>query len=380
MKKLFFLSITLCLIFLTGCSKYTEKSLVKDLNNKINKISGYHIDGDMTIYSGDNKYEYKVQSSYESSNYRVSLMNKSNNHEQIILKNSEGVYVLTPSLNKSFKFQSDWPKNNSQVYLLQSVLNDINKDKNVKLETKGNEYILSTKISYSSNKNLNNQKIYMNKKLDFKKIEVFDKTGNLQIKMKFNGIDTKASFNNKYFSTSENMKSAKLNESDSDLDSSSADLDSNNKEESIDSKEENELNENNTQTDENNNEDSNVKDETDESTSSLDETIYPMFLPDGTYLSTEETVSKEEGERTILTFAGDTPFILVEEVATASKDFETIPVYGEPTILLDCIGALSNNSANFISNGIEYYISGENLSQEDIINVVESINSISVMK
>ena len=35
------------------------------------------------------------------------------------------VRVLTPSLNKSFKFQSDWPYNNSQVYLLQTLLSDI---------------------------------------------------------------------------------------------------------------------------------------------------------------------------------------------------------------------------------------------------------------
>ena len=49
--------------------------------------------------------------------FRVGLTNKTNNHEQIILKNDDGVYVITPSLNKSFKFQSDWPYNNSQIYL-----------------------------------------------------------------------------------------------------------------------------------------------------------------------------------------------------------------------------------------------------------------------
>ena len=29
--------------------------------------------------------------------------------------------MVTPSLNKSFKFQSDWPYNNSQVYLINSI-------------------------------------------------------------------------------------------------------------------------------------------------------------------------------------------------------------------------------------------------------------------
>ena len=142
MKKIIFVSITLCLIFLTsGCMKYSEKGLVKDLNKKINSITGYHIEGNMEIYNGDNIYKYNVESSYENNQYRVSLINKANNHEQIILKNNDGVYVLTPSLNKSFKFQSNWPNNNSQVYLLESVLNDINKDKKVSMEEKNNKYI-----------------------------------------------------------------------------------------------------------------------------------------------------------------------------------------------------------------------------------------------
>ena len=105
-----------------------------------------------------------------------------------------------------------------------------------------------------------------------------------------------------------------------------------------------------------------------------------MYLPTGTYLSTEETVSKEDGERVILTFAGDSPFILVEETASKSDETETIPVYGEPTLLVDTVGALSDSSVNFISNGVEYYIASESLTMQEIIDVAESISSISVMK
>lgn len=60
-----------------------------------------------------------------------------NNHEQIILRNKDGVYVVTPSLNKSFKFQSEWPYNNSQVYLLQSIVDDIKDDEGKKISGKG---------------------------------------------------------------------------------------------------------------------------------------------------------------------------------------------------------------------------------------------------
>ena len=83
--------------------------------------------------NNEDSHKYNIDVAYkEEDNFRVSLKNKTNNHEQIILKNSEGVFVLTPSLNKSFKFQSEWPYNNSQSYLLQTLVNDIKNDKKVK--------------------------------------------------------------------------------------------------------------------------------------------------------------------------------------------------------------------------------------------------------
>ena len=329
MKKLFFISLIFSLFFLTGCGKYTEKSIVKDINKKLNQISSYHIEGDMEIYSGEDVYKYRVKSSFENDNYRVSLTNKSNNHEQIILRNEDGVYVLTPSLNKTFKFQSDWPENNSQVYILKSIQNDINDDKKVKLENKNGNYILTVKVSKTNNKDLNYQKIYLDKKLNITKIEVFDESNNKQIVMNYDSVDTKASFNNKYFKVSENMKTSN---------------------------------------------------ETNTTSTILEESIYPMFLPSGTYLSDEESVSKEDGDRVILTFAGESPFILVEESTKKTDEIQITPVYGEPTIISDTVAALSDTSINFISNGIEYYIASDNLTKQQIIEVAKSINSLPVMK
>ncbi len=378
MKKIFLTALFLSLFLLTGCGKYNEKTIVKDLNKKINATTGYHIEGTMEIYNGEDVYTYDVESSYENDNYRVSLTNQLNNHEQIILRNADGVYVLTPSLNKSFKFQSNWPENNSQVYILQSLLTDINKDENIKLEEKNNKYVLNVKISYSNNKNLVNQKIYMDKKLNFEKIEVFDDSGNKQIKMIFDSIDMNATFNNKYFSTSENMKTVDIDDNDKTDNKTNTDK--------TDDKTSTDKNSSSNNTDKNsssNNTDNSLNkntDNIDEETSILEDTVYPMYLPSGTYLSTEETVSKEEGERIILTFDGESPFILVEETVSKADEFEIIPVYGEPTILMDTVGALSETSVNFISNGIEYYIASENLTMQEMIEVAQSISSIPVMK
>ena len=61
------------------------------------------------------------------------------------------VYVITPSLNKSFKFQSDWPNNNSQSYLLTSVAKDLKDDSAYKFTQKDKDYVFTTKTNYPNN-------------------------------------------------------------------------------------------------------------------------------------------------------------------------------------------------------------------------------------
>ena len=153
MKKIFFISIcAFSLLLFSGCGKVQEKDVLKELTKKIENTKGYHTIGELEIINSEYVYDYDVDVAYKDGDYfRVSLKNKTNNHEQIILKNNEGVYVLTPSLNKSFKFQSDWPYNNSQTYLFQTLLKDIKNDEEKLFETTDDEYIYTTNVNYSNN-------------------------------------------------------------------------------------------------------------------------------------------------------------------------------------------------------------------------------------
>lgn len=95
MKKtiLLFLTILGCFL-LIGCGKYGEKDVVKDLSKKIEKAKGYHLTGVLEMINNEDTYLYDIDVSYEAEEkFRVSLKNKTNNHEQIILRNEEGVYV-----------------------------------------------------------------------------------------------------------------------------------------------------------------------------------------------------------------------------------------------------------------------------------------------
>lgn len=334
MKKIFIISICLISAFLiSGCGKKNEKNILKELTKKIENTDGYHINGELEIINSEYVYDYDVDVAYKKGDYfRVSLKNKTNNHEQIILKNTDGVYVLTPSLNKSFKFQSDWPYNNSQSYLLQTLLKDIQNDSEKQFESLNDEFIYTTKVNYSNNKELIKQKIYINKNSEITKVEVYNENDEVKMKMNFNNIDMDAKFDDDYFELNKNMTVASVDE---------------------------------------------IKTE---STGKIDDIIYPMYIPANTYLTGQNIVSKENGERVILTFSGEKPFVFVQETSDLADEMTTVSVYGEPLILTDTIGALSDNSVSWNSNNIEYYLISDSLSQEELVSIVRSVSVMPVSK
>ena len=341
MKKIF-LGIFLCLIFLTGCGKKSEGDVLKSYTSAVEKAKSYYLNGKMELVNNEDVYTYDISVSYEADdNYKIELVNTVNNHEQVILRNSEGVYVVTPSLNKSFKFQSDWPYNNSQVYLLSSLLDDINNDEERVFETKDNEYVFTTRVNYPNSPKLEKQKIYFNANNLPTRVEVLDKDGNVEIKMVFNKIDLKADFNDTYFDLS-------------------SILDTEVKEE-------------------NNEEQQNTETETKE-TATIDDIIYPMYLPTNTYLANQEKVKVDNGERLILTFAGDSSFVLVEETVSITNSPEIIPTYGEVELIGASLAVINDNSANWFSIGIEYYVVSDTMDSSEILEVAKSISVLPVGK
>ena len=325
-KYLIFLTIiSLCLV---GCGSYGEKDIVKDFSKKINDTNGYYINGELEIVNNEDSYLYDVEvNNKKENNFKVNLKNTTNNHEQIILRNEDGVYVLTPSLNKSFKFQSDWPYNNSQVYLLQTLLSDLESDTEKTFEEKDDSYIFTTKVNYSNNSELVKQQITLDKDLNLKSVVVLNSNDEIKMKMTFNTIDYKATYDDTYFMVS-----------------------------------------------------SNVSNTIDETSQTLDSIIYPMYVPNNTQLSGQEKLKTENGERIILTFSGENPFTIVQETVNPTSELLTIPMYGEPQIITDTVGAVSEDSISWISNGVEFYVVSDKLDSEEMLEVANSINTLPIGK
>ena len=331
MKKMFVFLVVF--LFISGCGKYSDKDLIKEISKKVESSTAYHLSGTLDIYRNEEKYTYSVDSSYKEGDlFKVNLINQNNNHEQIILKNKEGVYVITPSLNKSFKFQSDWPYNNSQIYLLQPIITDLNSDSERLFEKTNDGYILTSKVDYSSEKDFNIQKIYIDKDKNIKKVEVLDDNNNVKMCLTIIDIDYKAKFDNNYFEASNYVKQI----------------------------EENKETNNNT------------------TTSKIEDIVYPMYVPIDTQLLSQDIIETTNGERVILTFSGESAFTIVQE--TLNDTQTTNYIYGDPYLILDTVGSITDYSVSWISNGVEYSVMSDNLEIDELLTVAQSISVKTVGK
>ena len=117
-----------------------------------------------------------------------------------------------------------------------------------------------------------------------------------------------------------------------------------------------------------------------EETGSLEDVIYPLFIPSGTKLVDEEKVKKENGNRVIMNYDGEKSFLLVEETADVFQEFTIIPSTGEPFLLMDTMGVMTNNSLSWSSGGVDFYLVSDVMSQVEMIEVAQSIGKITAMK
>ena len=328
MKKIIVVFI-ICFI-LTGCVNINKSSFISSLSKKIKNGSGYKLDGILTVHNNDDVYKYKVKVLYKKDdNYKVTLTNTSNDHTQIILKNDDGVYVLTPALNKSFKFQSEWNYNNSQIYLLDTVLRDIKADKDWKFKKVNGRYFIDSKVNYPNNSRLVKQRFVFNNSFKPLKATVYDDNDVDCMSMIFNKVD----YNPKFDKNDFNLDSVvKKNE------------------------------------------------DTEKTTGNLDDIIYPMFLPNGTKLVDEEKIDKSNGQRVIMSYDGEKSFLLVEETAEVFNDFTVVPTSGEPFMLMDTFGVMTDNSISWTSGGVDYYIVSDVMNQTELIKVAESLTTVASIK
>jgi len=191
---------------LAACGKKDAAAVVKDLNEVVGEMESYQGAGVMTLHTGDTPQQYKVEVWHQKpSYYRIALTNAKKDVTQIVLRNDEGVFVLTPSQNKSFRFQSNWPDNQGQVYLYETLIRSITGDTTRQFADEKESYVFDVAANYNTHA-LVRQKIWLNKS-DYapKQVEVSDSNANVVVDVKFDSFKFGAAFEKDAFDMQRNM-------------------------------------------------------------------------------------------------------------------------------------------------------------------------------
>src|SRR5690625_144623 len=322
----------LMIITLVGCGGKSQEKVLKKIEDTLGSLQAYKVEATMKMNTGEEERSYDIDIWYnkgEQDFYRVTLESDGEDGGQVILKNEEGVFVLTPSLQKSFKFQTEWPDNSSQPYLYKSLINDVINDKEAVFTTSDSYYVFQTKTNYQNNSNLPFQEVYFDKKTYLPvAVNILDKEKQPLIEVVFRDNNLSPSFAKEDFEREAILEHADTSGMDKMI---------------------NEL-----------------------------AVMYPLEML-GSELVEEKQVKLTDGDRVIMTFKGDKNFTLIQE----KRDILPVSSYEEELVgdvinLGHSVGALSDKALEWNYQGANFYLTGTDLSQEDLINVASSIQGKSI--
>lgn len=354
-------------LVLAACGKKDANGVVKDLDKTVAQLESYQGSGTMTLYTGDKPQEYKVEVWYQNpSFYRIALTNAQKDITQIVLRNDQGVYVLTPSLNKSFRFQSDWPENQGQVYLYQTLARSILSDSSRQFESDKDSYIFEVAANYNTHA-LVRQKIWLAKdNYAPKQVQVSDAEAKVVVEVKFDSFDFDAKFDDKSFDMQHNLDAA-AEQSQGTL----LEVDENGmlveKTPTDDAAAAGDGSEPTT------GEPATPGDKTDSASIEPFGVIVPTYLPDGVLYEDDTVLENDERSTVLLRYGGTYQFTLTE---SHSPDRTASLVPGEVIDMGFTVGLLTGDALQTLTwtvDGLEFRITSEDLPVTEMIKVAASM-------
>ncbi|WP_059051284.1 outer membrane lipoprotein-sorting protein [Paenibacillus senegalimassiliensis] len=354
-------------LVLAACGKKDANGVVKDLDKTVAQLESYQGSGTMTLYTGDKPQEYKVEVWYQNpSFYRIALTNAQKDITQIVLRNDQGVYVLTPSLNKSFRFQSDWPENQGQVYLYQTLARSILSDSSRQFESDKDSYIFEVAANYNTHA-LVRQKIWLAKdNYAPKQVQVSDAEAKVVVEVKFDSFDFDAKFDDKSFDMQHNLDAAAEQSQGTllEVDENGMLVEKTPADDAAASGDGSEPTTGELAT---------PGDKADSASIEPFGVIVPTYLPDGVLYEDDTVLENDERSTVLLRYGGTYQFTLTE---SHSPDRTASLVPGEVIDMGFTVGLLTGDALQTLTwtvDGLEFRITSEDLPVTEMIKIAASM-------
>lgn len=306
-----------------------EKPFEDRLQQTLGSLNSYLLEGVMEVAEGEDTRSYDVSVKYlkqdDQDYFRVAMKDSGMDQEQEIIRNAEGVFVVTPTLNQIFKFQGNWPSNSLKPYLLQSM-REIAADESAQIEQTEEGYQISAGVNYPNNRNFTQQEMVFSDDLKIKSVQIFDDDHVLQMKMLFSKVDYEPGLTAEDFQVPQQLEKETAAEP--------------------------------------------ITDE--------DLPLMPMETF-GAVLSNSSVVENDGKVQYVLEYTGEKNFTIVEEVAESEETTQTIIMSGSLVDGLNMVGRYDGNHMTSVINSVRYTIYSDDLSEEEMSAVLQSMQVV-VMK
>lgn len=304
------------------------KSFESKMIEKLESVDSYILEGNMEIMKGEDIRSYSLEVGYKKSDndfFKVSLKDKELNQEQIILRNTEGVFVITPNLNQIFKFEGEWPMNTPKPYLLQTICSILKQDDAIlKKEKEG--YLIEANVSYPGNDSFHHQQIYFDSDGKLEWLQIFNEDNVVELKIVFSKVEYNLKMDNEYFITPSVLEQkASLNI---------------------------------------------IQEE--------DLPLYPVNVF-SSKLSNVNTIQVHGKTKYVLEYEGEKNFTVIQTISKKEETTKTVIMPGEMMDVLDIIGVYDGNHLEAVYNEIEFSVYSDDLGPDEMMKVIQSMQ-VAVMK
>lgn len=313
-------------VLLTSCN--SSKTVEKNFPEIVEDLDSYKLHAKMqTIFQNGTKDCEVVVYFQKPNNYRVELTNAVVKEKQIMIRNDKGVYVILPSINKTFKVNSNWPNDSTQPFILHSLAKDILETDNLLSSNENGKTTLELNTKLFDNVSPIKEKIVFDNKSKLpKEIFVYRSNGELFNHIEIENIEKNPKLSNELFVVDNTITSSRLDFIASPIE--------------------------------------------------FDRSItYPTFCPFNTKLSQEVFSGGDTDKLVVMKYSGDHSFTLLEKYVQASETIKTEYVYGNVFLMAGSFGLYSNNTLKFYSEGVEYTLATQNTLWEELLMVAESLGS-----
>lgn len=180
-----------------GCGVPGGKSVNQKIEAQSQKLESqnYQSEAKMTVQMDNNVQTYYVQVSYESpESYKIALGNQDKQIHQIIVHNQNGMFIVSPSLGKVFRFNGNWAENQGQIYLYDQLLADIAKNQTLKPKKADGTYTFHLPVTPASD-TISTQRVVLDaKSLEPKTVSLLDKSGKAAVTLEYTSFKTGVTF------------------------------------------------------------------------------------------------------------------------------------------------------------------------------------------